>query len=82
MAETRNCHTNRFRIDPAHKLSDVLFLTTQSAMGFDATCLKDGLKQVFVEPDVEKVRLLQPDKVLAEFLKRKKFAFSRAFAGL
>jgi len=82
MAETHQRGANRFCIDVAHYLSDVLFLPPKRIAGLDLTCLQDGVEQVLVQPDLPQVRLLQRNQLFAEFLQREKLAFSRAFAGL
>ncbi len=82
MAETLQCRANGFGVDMPHDLPDVLFLPTQRTVGLDLTRIEHSLQQVFVQPDLSQVRLIQCDQLFAEFLQREKLAFSRAFAGL
>lgn len=82
MAETLNCRKNGFGVDMPHDLTDVLFLPAQRTVRLDLARVEDSLQQVFVQPDLSQVRLIQRDQLFAEFLQCDKLAFSCAFAGL
>lgn len=82
LGETLHRRADGFGVDLPHDLSDVLLLPAQRAVRLDLTCVEDRLEQLFVEPHLSKVRLMQCDQLLTEFLQRKILAFSRAFAGL
>jgi len=82
MAETLHRRANGFGVDMPHDLPDVLFLPAQRTARLNLACVEDSLEQVFVQPDLPQVRLIQCNQLFAEFLQCEKLAFSRTFAGL
>ena len=82
IAESRYGPANGVRINVAHQLADILFLSPQRAAGFNLLGLEHGLQQLVLEPEVPKFRFPEGDQFLAEFLQSDVLAFPRAFAGL
>lgn len=66
----------------AHQLTNVLFLTPKSAVGFNLSSFDDGLEEVFFERQRFQFGHFQRKEIFAHFLQRNVLAFSRAFTGL
>ena len=81
IAESRYCALNGLRINAAHQLADVLFLSPQRAAGLDLPRLEHGFQQLVRQPEVPKVRFPESNEFLAEFLQGDVLALPGALAG-
>lgn len=64
------------RIEIAHQLADVLFLTRETATRLDPSGLSNSIEQGFWKGQAIEVGVVERDQSLAEGLRRKRYALA------
>ena len=80
-AQPRQCGTDGCRVDVTHQLADVLLLSTQRTVRFDAVRLKHGIEQFIIQLHAQQVGLLEREQLFTQLLQGDVFSLSCTFAG-